>query len=110
MATKSAKLQAAIEKHFASGAAAIGDDGAMNAFLELRQALSDGRVRAAEPDPANPLGWKVNPWVKQGILLGFRLGTLVSMGGDDFSFVDKNTYPPRRFSVDTGVRLVPGGS
>ncbi len=65
----------------------------MDAFLELRAALSAGQVRAAEPDPATPLGWRVNAWVKQGILLGFRLGTLVQMGGDEFSFVDKSTYP-----------------
>src|SRR5580693_2080223 len=82
----------------------------MDAFLELRAALSAGRVRAAEPDPATPLGWRVNTWVKQGILLGFRLGTLVQMGGDEFSFVDKSTYPARRFDPPQGVRVVPGGS
>ena len=82
----------------------------MNAFLELRIALSEGRVRAAEPDPASSLGWRVNAWVKQGILLGFRLGTLQKMGGDEFSFVDKNTYPARRFGLEEGVRVVPGGS
>jgi 2,3,4,5-tetrahydropyridine-2-carboxylate N-succinyltransferase len=67
-------------------------------------------VRAAEPDPASSLGWRVNAWVKQGILLGFRLGTLEQMGGDEFSFVDKNTYPARRFGLQEGVRVVPGGS
>jgi 2,3,4,5-tetrahydropyridine-2-carboxylate N-succinyltransferase len=82
----------------------------MDAFLELRSALSEGRVRAAEPEPGSPLGWRVNAWVKQGILLGFRLGTLVQMGGDAFSFVDKSTYPARRFQVEHGVRVVPGGS
>ena len=82
----------------------------MDAFLELRSALSAGQVRAAEPDPETPLGWRVNAWVKQGILLGFRLGTLVKMGGDEFSFVDKSTYPARRFGAEEGVRVVPGGS
>ena len=67
-------------------------------------------MRAAEPDPATPLGWRVNTWVKQGILLGFRLGTLVQMGGDEFSFVDKSTYPSRRFEPEQAVRVVPGGS
>jgi 2,3,4,5-tetrahydropyridine-2-carboxylate N-succinyltransferase len=81
----------------------------MDAFLELRTALSEGRVRAAEPDPASSLGWRVNAWVKQGILLGFRLGTLEKMGGE-LSFVDKNTYPARRFGLEEGVRVVPGGS
>jgi 2,3,4,5-tetrahydropyridine-2-carboxylate N-succinyltransferase len=82
----------------------------MNAFLALREALSTGRVRAAEPDHELPLGWRVNPWVKRSILLGFRLGTMVHMGGEGLSFVDKNTYPARRLSIDDGVRVVPGGS
>ncbi len=67
-------------------------------------------MRAAEPDPGSPLGWRVNAWVKQGILLGFRLGALVQMGGEAFSFVDKSTYPARRFAPEDGVRVVPGGS
>jgi 2,3,4,5-tetrahydropyridine-2-carboxylate N-succinyltransferase len=104
--TESNPLQKKIEHHFT----APGEDGAMDAFLELRAALSAGRIRAAEPDANHPLGWRVNPWVKQGILLGFRLGTLTQMGGDEFSFVDKNTYPARKFAVEDGVRLVPGGS
>jgi 2,3,4,5-tetrahydropyridine-2,6-dicarboxylate N-succinyltransferase len=103
------ELQANIELHFAAGAEAVGDQAALDAFLELRTALSAGRVRAAEPDPETPLGWRVNAWVKRGILLGFRLGTLVHMG-DEFSFIDKNTYPARRFSLEDGVRVVPGGS
>ena len=110
MTIESTALQADIERYFAAGADAIGDQGAMDAFLELRGALNAGRVRAAEPDPATSLGWRVNTWVKQGILLGFRLGTLVHMGGDEFSFVDKSTYPARRFSLDEAVRVVPGGS
>ena len=110
MTTDSTALQTKIERYFAAGAEAVGDEGAMDAFLELRGALSAGRVRAAEPDPETPLGWRVNAWVKQGILLGFRLGTLVHMGGDEFSFVDKDTYPARRFVLDDGVRVVPGGS
>jgi 2,3,4,5-tetrahydropyridine-2-carboxylate N-succinyltransferase len=58
-----------------------------------------------------PLGWRVNAWVKRGILLGFRLGSLVEMGcSDGFSFVDKGTYPARRFKAGDGVRVVPGGS
>jgi 2,3,4,5-tetrahydropyridine-2-carboxylate N-succinyltransferase len=103
-------LQASIERYFAAGAEAAGDRGAMDAFLALRAALSAGRVRAAEPDSENPLGWRVNAWVKQGILLGFRLGTLAKMGGDEFSFVDKSTYPARVFGLKEGVRIVPGGS
>src|SRR5712675_1904083 len=103
-------LKSDIERFFSAGADAIGDRGAMDAFLELRSALSAGRVRAAEPDPGTTLGWRVNTWVKQGILLGFRLGSMVQMGGDEFSFVDKSTYPARRFDPEQGVRVVPGGS
>jgi 2,3,4,5-tetrahydropyridine-2-carboxylate N-succinyltransferase len=110
MATDTTTLQTKIEQYFAAGADVTGDQAAMDAFLELRSALSEGRVRAAEPDPASSLGWRVNTWVKQGILLGFRLGTLTKMGGDEFSFVDKSTYPARRFGLQEGVRVVPGGS
>jgi 2,3,4,5-tetrahydropyridine-2-carboxylate N-succinyltransferase len=81
----------------------------MVAFEDLREALERGQVRAAEPDVASATGWRVNAWVKRGILLGFRLGTLAS-SGDGLSFVDKHTYPARRFAVEDGVRLVPGGS
>jgi 2,3,4,5-tetrahydropyridine-2-carboxylate N-succinyltransferase len=52
----------------------------------------------------------VNAWVKQGILLGFRLGDLVESGGDGLSFVDKSTYPARHFNIGDKVRVVPGGS
>lgn len=82
---------------------------AMAAFSELRETLEAGLVRAAEPDQAAPTGWRVNAWVKQGILLGFRLGQLAA-SGSEFSFVDKHTYPARRFSPEQGVRIVPGGS
>ncbi|HEY4048660.1 MAG TPA: 2,3,4,5-tetrahydropyridine-2,6-dicarboxylate N-succinyltransferase [Acidobacteriaceae bacterium] len=103
-------LAAKIEQYFSLGTDATGNSSAMDAFLELRSGLSRGELRAAEPDANAPLGWRVNPWVKRGILLGFRLGALQEMGGDEFSFVDKATYPARRFAVADGVRLVPGGS
>ncbi|MGH9587223.1 MAG: 2,3,4,5-tetrahydropyridine-2,6-dicarboxylate N-succinyltransferase, partial [Acidobacteriaceae bacterium] len=98
-----------IEKYFSVGSSAIGDRGAIVAFNDLRKALETGAVRAAEPDPAFPTGWRINPWVKQGILLGFRLGSLTD-SGDGLSFVDKHTYPARRFTVEDGIRIVPGGS
>ena len=83
---------------------------AMDAFMALREALEKGLVRAAEPDGDAPLGWRVNGWVKQGILLGFRLGALVGSGSEVLSFVDKHTFPARRFGAEDGVRVVPGGS
>jgi 2,3,4,5-tetrahydropyridine-2-carboxylate N-succinyltransferase len=81
----------------------------MAAFQELRDALEEGAVRAANPNDASATGWQVNAWVKRGILLGFRLGKLAE-SGDGLSFVDKHTYPARRFAAADGVRVVPGGS
>jgi len=109
-----ASLSITIQRYFAAGAAAVGDSTALDAFLALREALEKGLVRAAEPDPEAPLGWRVNAWVKQGILLGFRLGVLVGSSGEalsfPLSFVDKHTYPARHFTAEDGVRVVPGGS
>lgn len=102
-------LKERIEKYFAAGDSAVSDPSAMAAFEELRSALERGEIRSAEPDPESPLGWRVNTWVKQGILLGFRLGELAA-SGDGLPFVDKHTYPVRRFSPEDTVRVVPGGS
>jgi 2,3,4,5-tetrahydropyridine-2-carboxylate N-succinyltransferase len=77
-------------------------------FLEFRDALTAGKVRAAERASGH---WHVNVWVKRGILLGFRLGELKESGDpDSLTFVDKDTFPARDFSVEDGVRVVPGGS
>ncbi len=77
-------------------------------FLDFRAALTRGEVRAAEKVSGR---WIVNAWVKQGILLGFRLGELQQMSdGDVLSFVDKDTFPARRLTLADRVRLVPGGS
>ncbi len=104
------ELQKAVEQHFAAGAAAVGDPAAMAVFLELRSALERGEVRSASPDASSPIGWRVNAWVKQGILLGFRIGVLQEYSGAGLSFVDKSTYPARQFSQNDGIRVVPGGS
>ena len=106
------QLEQQIEHHFAAGAAAVGNPEAEAAFLALRNALEAGTVRSAEPDPASPIGWRVNPWVKRGILLGFRLGQLTSMSRPDdvLSFTDKATFPIRRLTADEGIRVIPGGS
>lgn len=103
-------LPGRIEALFAAGPAAVEDQDAMPAFLELRAALEQGTVRAAEPDAAAPTGWRTQAWVKQGILLGFRLGVLKRWGDDTLGFVDRHTYPARHFSAEDGIRLVPGGS
>ncbi len=86
-------------------------EGHLELFERFKQALNEGRVRAAEPDPASPSGWRVNAWVKKGILLGFRMGLMVEMGGGTGQpFFDKATWPLKRLAVEDGVRLVPGGS
>jgi 2,3,4,5-tetrahydropyridine-2-carboxylate N-succinyltransferase len=103
-------LQRSIEEFFAAGQSAIGNPNALDAFLALRTAIESGEVRAASPDPSSPTGWRVNAWVKQGILLGFRLGNLIDMPADSLSFVDKHTYPARQFQAADGIRIVPGGS
>ena len=91
---------------------------ARRAFARLREALSEGAVRAAEPDPSTPTGWRVNTWVKAGILLGFRFGDLSDMSITSgrvpraLPFFDKDTLPLRPFNRghEEGVRVVPGGS
>ena len=108
-------LQGEIEGFVAAGASAD-RDAVREAFARLRKALSAGEIRAAEPDASSPDGWRVNAWVKQGILLGFRFGQTVDMSLTHperyWPFFDKDTLPPRTFQagVQAGVRIVPGGS
>src|SRR5438477_11896355 len=76
--------------------------------MDFRDALTNGKIRAAQKIDGK---WVVNTWVKLGILLGFRIGELSETGADaGLSFVDKDTYPARRFTVRDRVRIVPGGS
>jgi len=82
------------------------DPDARRTFLEFRDQLTQGKIRAAEKKNAR---WIVNAWVKQGILLGFRLGVLQEMSAG-LSFVDKDTFPARQFTTADRVRVVPGGS
>jgi len=81
-------------------------------FYDFKAALNEGQIRAAEPDASSPSGWRVNGWVKKGILLGFRLGAVVDVSIDSVRqpWFDKATYPVKRFTVESGVRIVPGGS
>ncbi len=84
---------------------------ARDAFARLRAQLSAGEARAAEPDPSAPTGWRVNTWVKKGILLGFRFGETTDVSADHgrWPFYDKDTLPLKKFAGNT-VRIVPGGS
>jgi len=104
-------LQDLIEQLASAGADAPRDE-ARNAFVTLRGALSEGSVRAAEPDASTPTGWRVNAWVKRGILLGFRFGETIDMSADHgrLPFFDKDTMPLKPLAVSSGVRVVPGGS
>jgi 2,3,4,5-tetrahydropyridine-2,6-dicarboxylate N-succinyltransferase len=100
-------LKTSIE-HLASLGQVERNPEARKVFLEFREQLTQGQIRAAQKVDGQ---WKVNVWVKQGILLGFRLGELSTMGDDScLSFVDKDTFPARRFTVEDRVRVVPGGS
>jgi 2,3,4,5-tetrahydropyridine-2-carboxylate N-succinyltransferase len=85
---------------------------ARDACARLRAELSAGRVRAAEPDPSSPTGWRVNPWVKQGILLGLLFGDIVDVGVGKgrWPFQDKDTLPLKRLDLASGIRVIPGGS
>ena len=109
--TEIANLSDEIQRVFALGTEAP-REAARAVFTELRRALSAGHVRAAEPDPSSPTGWKVNPWVKQGILLGFRHSDIVDCSIDHgrVSYTDKDVLPLKRIDPASGVRLVPGGS
>src|SRR5690242_5326459 len=106
-----ATLQQDIAAFVRAGAGA--DRDAVRAcFARLREALSAGAVRAAEPDPAAPSGWRVNAWVKQGILLGFKFGETIDVSADHgrVPFYDKDTLPLKKPGLAAGVRIVPGGS
>jgi 2,3,4,5-tetrahydropyridine-2-carboxylate N-succinyltransferase len=99
-------LKTAIER-LASLGEIEGNPEARQTFLKFRDALTRGEIRAADKRDGC---WVVNTWVKRGILLGFRLGELSEMGDAGLAFVDKDTFPARRFTVADRVRVVPGGS
>ena len=104
-------LRSDVERLWAAGSDGSKDEG-REVFARLRAALSAGTVRAASPDPASPTGWAATAWVKQGILLGFRVGDLAdaSMDHGRWPFFDKDTLPLQRFTIGSGVRIVPGGT
>lgn len=77
-------------------------------YNEFINALNTGKIRSAEPDGNG--NWRVNRWVKEGILLLFKYGKMQDMTTAGFSFFDKDTIPARVFDINDGVRIVPGGS
>ncbi|HTR38091.1 MAG TPA: 2,3,4,5-tetrahydropyridine-2,6-dicarboxylate N-succinyltransferase [Bryobacteraceae bacterium] len=104
-------MRAEIEKLF-DEKPAIYTEEHFHVFQRFKQALNAGEIRAAEPDPSAKTGWRVNAWVKKGILLGFRMGTVVDMSVNPTRqpWFDKATFPVQHFTADRGIRIVPGGS
>jgi 2,3,4,5-tetrahydropyridine-2-carboxylate N-succinyltransferase len=95
-----------LQAFYARGAEAVlADPHASHVHAALLSALEEGRVRAASPD-GNGV-WQVHAWVKEALLFGFRRTLVVPVEG---GFFDKEGYPPRRFALGDGVRIVPGGS
>lgn len=79
----------------------------MMEFSEVVRLLEAGEIRVAEKSGGQ---WKVNAWIKEAILEGFRQGKLTDMSKEEYSFFDKDTLPLRKFSLEDKVRIVPGGS
>jgi 2,3,4,5-tetrahydropyridine-2-carboxylate N-succinyltransferase len=104
----SASLAERIERYASTPAGQAPPADAEVLVDELLAALECGAIRAAERGDDGT--WRAVPWVKRGILLGFRAGQLKELGGESLAFVDKHTYPIRRFTVGDNVRVVPGGS
>jgi 2,3,4,5-tetrahydropyridine-2,6-dicarboxylate N-succinyltransferase len=104
-------MQGEIERLFDQPPSAYADDH-FQLFQRFKQVLNSGEVRAAQPDDSTKTGWRVNAWVKKGILLGFRMGAVVDMSINPTRqpWFDKATFPVQRFTADRGIRIVPGGS
>src|SRR3954468_22376142 len=98
------QLEQRIEQLAGASTEDLRADDARATFLEFRDALTKGTVRAASKETGS---WETNEWVKRGILLGFRMGVLQVLDGGAINFVDKDTFPPRRFTASSGARLVP---
>lgn len=106
-------LREQIEEFYDLPTSAVDRAAALQCFHEFKRLLNDGKIRSAEPTAmvGSPSGWTVNDWVKKGILLGFRFGALADVSiNDQFRFFDKHTYPLKQFSLESEVRIVPGGT
>src|SRR5215207_5110981 len=99
-------LEARVEELFGAELTAERRREALGVFEEFKGALNRGEVRAASREAGGR--WVVHPWVKRGILLGFRLGGIADYSIDgNFRFFDKETYPTKRLRAEDGVRVVP---
>src|SRR3954471_24382048 len=102
------ELEQQITKLSGASAETLGSPETRSTFLKFRDALTQGKVRAASKENG---AWQTHEWVKRGILLGFRIGELEAFNeGSALSFIDKDTFPPRRLNVSDSIRVVPGGS
>jgi 2,3,4,5-tetrahydropyridine-2-carboxylate N-succinyltransferase len=104
-------MQAEVEKLFDEKPASYSEQN-FALFARFKEALNQGRIRSAEPDASTRSGWRVNAWVKKGVLLGFRMGAVVDMSIDVARqpLFDKSTWPVKHLTPESGVRIVPGGS
>ncbi len=104
-------MQAEIERLFAEKPSVYSEND-FALFARFKAALNQGRVRAAQPDPSQKSGWRVNEWVKKGVLVGFRMGAVTDMSIDRARqpWFDKATWPVKQMDASSGVRIVPGGS
>jgi len=104
-------MQSEIEKLFEEKPQTYTDEH-FRLFQKFLQALNAGEIRAAQRDSTAKPGWRVNAWVKKGILLGFRMGSIVDMSINPVRqpWFDKATFPVKRITADQGIRIVPGGS
>ncbi len=104
-------MQAEIEALFDEKPAPYTDEHFL-LFERFKQALNTGAIRSAQPDASAGTGWRVNAWVKKGILIGFRMGAIVDMSinADRQPWFDKSTFPVQHITADRGIRIVPGGS
>jgi 2,3,4,5-tetrahydropyridine-2,6-dicarboxylate N-succinyltransferase len=101
-------LRATLER-LADGVPRGEENTAFGAFERLKAGLNAGTIRAAERDADG--SWRANAWVKAGILLGFRLGTVAPVArGGPFPYFDKDSWPLKQISLADGIRVVPGGS
>ena len=104
-------LQLSIEELFDRTSKSYSDED-QRLFFDFRDLLNRGVVRSAQRDDSQPTGWRVNSWVKKGILLGFRMGGVIEMSASASlaPFFDKSTYPLKTFTLEDKIRIVPGGS
>ena len=104
-------MQSELEALFEEKPQSYGDEH-FRLFERFKHALNAGAIRSAQPDESAKTGWRVNAWVKKGILIGFRMGAIVDMSINPVRqpWFDKSTFPVQRIKPDRGVRIVPGGS